>query len=91
MVNPNDAFADTIGLARPSAAGDGPGGLMPQLFSLALFRAGKDGCECDTCRYMERMLDLMIEGVEAVAPAFTPAASPNRARRRAAPRKKPRA
>ncbi|MGH6996679.1 MAG: hypothetical protein ACREEO_00740 [Phenylobacterium sp.] len=77
MVNPAEAFAQTLGLPSPAGAGAAAKGQIGRLFTLALFRAGRDGCACPPCRHLIEIVDLMIEGADAPFPAESqPPAAP---------------
>ena len=75
MVNPVDAAGPLLGI--PTAGPDGqaappsPG----RLFTLALLRAGKDECTCETCRFCQQIADLMVEQASAGGRAAAPTAA----------------
>ena len=55
--------------APPPAAAQTP--QMGQLFTVALFQAGKDGCGCKSCAYLVKIRDQMMETAEASLNAGT--------------------
>ena len=69
MIQPADALAGSLGIA-PAAGPDGPPQRSaPQLFTAALLRAGRNGCECECCKLMMAVADLMVDQAESPFPA----------------------
>lgn len=69
MVMPGSTPADynPTGLQLPA----GKGALPPpgQMFTLALLKAGRNGCTCESCNLLKKIVDVMEKGLEAVPDA----------------------
>lgn len=74
-VSPEQAFAETLGVRTDGPQGD-PRSQVGMLFNLALMRAGKGGCACDTCGYCQQIVDLMVQLAPDPFPAQPPPAAP---------------
>lgn len=66
---PFPAAMPALAGAPPPAAAQTP--QMGQLFTVALFQAGKDGCACKSCGYLVKIRDQMMETAEASLNART--------------------
>ena len=65
-VDPAAAY-NPPGLQLPAAKG----ALPPpgQMFTLALLKAGRNGCTCESCNLLKKIVDVMEKGLEAAPDA----------------------
>lgn len=76
MTMPSPQEEPTMELPTPNAPLNTTAGKMGQLFTLALLRAGRNGCECESCKHLQAIIDLMLES------STEPQLPPSRAARR---------
>jgi len=60
MVNPVDATQQLLGLGSPASGADPAKAEAGRTFTLALLAAGKSGCVCDSCRFLQELSTYML-------------------------------